>query len=201
MKKILIAAAAVSVSGLAFAAAAPMAAPAPAMNPWYVGVGINHYSGFTVDGTNSGLYDDLKDSDIGFNLFGGYRVSKHLGGEVGYSYVGERKYGTSAGLKRKVENDWNIYLDGMAYLPFNQYFELFAKGGVNYISLDDKTISATKTSNLRAFGMNIGAGAQVNINQFGIRATYTHNQLLSDHQKDTYMVPDLVGLDVLYHFG
>jgi opacity protein-like surface antigen len=196
-------------STFAAAAAAPMA---PAYNPWYVGVGINYSSGMTYkveDQTTNGLKSKLDDQNVGWNLFAGYNITKTTAIEVGYNYFGKttyKVYDADSSVKPYVKG-WALYGDGIWSLPLNQYFKVFAKAGVDYINLESKdaesttALTLTDRNKLSTFGLNYGAGVQFDYQQFGARLSYTDFQSMTRNQKDNFDVPNLIALDVMYHFG
>ena len=226
MNKLLLPSAALglAISGLSFAAAAPMAAP---MYHWYVGVGLNHYAGTTEDvvhtysNGNEG-YAKLSKSKLGYNLFVGNRVTQHFGTELGLNFLGDRLYkesnleyaGASLGSPTviqysKAKNAWNVYYDGIFTLPVYQGFSVYGKAGVNYFNTKihqyytvDGTVYPTKQTNykFRSFGWNYGGGIQFAYNQFGIRGDYTHMNFTNNQQED-FDTPNLVGVDVFYAFA
>lgn len=220
MKKVLLtcAAAGLLIAGTTASAAAVMA-PCPMFHPWYVGLGLNHYSGMTekyVDSTSTEV--KLDKTKIGWNVFAGYNVTPRFGAELGFADIGKntwtnRTKSTGATTKETVDG-WLGYMDGVYYVPVHKCFKLFAKGGVDYLQLKGKDYTSTGTLNdegkLNTYGMNFGFGAQFNYNQFGARLAYTDYQAVTFTQKyntatmgaiNMISIPNLLSLDVMYAFG
>lgn len=212
MKKIvatsIIAAAGLAISTLSFAAAMPVSVPSP--HGWYVGIGANSIP-FTAAHVTTGddvtlyraKYSLNQRNIVGGNLFVGYRFTQYFGTELGVQLLGNAKYKSVEGYNIKEQNTWHGYYDGTLYLPVYRWFEVFAKGGVGYFHRSETVNNSpigSYTNMLNTFALNVGAGAQVNIYSWAVRATYMH--IITQDGSDLYVdIPDTINLDVLYHFG
>lgn len=214
MKKVLlsgIVAAGVVAASTSFAAAAPCMTPGVA-NPWYVGVGINYPAIQNDEVTVGSAKLDQDDKNIGGNIFVGYRANRYFGTELGFNYLGDTDYKVkSTSSKAEYDNQWNVNFVGQAFLPVAEWFSPYVFGGVAYMNSDFRVKGSGVPgigrfrSDFGGFGLIYGAGLQFNINQFGIRASYTrldaptsvNNALTSD----TFNDKDFISLDVLYRFS
>ncbi|OGT30138.1 MAG: hypothetical protein A3E87_10535 [Gammaproteobacteria bacterium RIFCSPHIGHO2_12_FULL_35_23] len=224
-----VAVAGLAVGGATFAAAAPVPMMSGVMNPWYVGIGVN-YSAVQTDKIkdSTGDYLKLNNRGVGGNIFAGYRVNQYFGTELGLDMLGSDKYKAALGTTTmtyyssalKVQDQWNLNFVGQAFLPVTSWFSPYAFGGVAYINskasaLVNASTGARTTDELDGFGFVYGAGLLFNIYQFGIRASYTRQDLVSGSDNHsialtdgtntlTYDLPqtkDYISLDVLYRFG
>lgn len=223
MKKLLITstiAAGIAIAGIASAAMAPAPMMTGATTPWYVGVGLNYSSTMTSKITwtapNNAYQDVLKldKRNLGGNLFVGYRVNRYFGTELGFTKLGDTSYQNShfsgAVIEKnavKLSSQWNLHLVGQAFLPMTSWFSPYAFAGIAYINSKYKTTTnpTPGTTNQDGFGLVYGAGLEFNFNQFGVRASYTRQDLnTSNHNAAGLQVPQpesYLSLDELYRFG
>jgi hypothetical protein len=205
MKKVLLTCAA---TGLLIAGSSAFAAavtcPAPVFHPWYVGGGVNYYSGMSevkVDpiGSTSADKYELDKTKIGWDIFGGYELTPRFGTELGYVDFGTNTWirkGRSSGIfiyRPRVIKGWLAYFDGIYYVPFCKVtcfvLKVFAKGGADYLNLKYEggdyfsSGSTIYTGKLHTYGLNIGCGIQAEYNQFGARLGYTDYQAVTFGQK------------------
>jgi len=228
MKKVLLtcAAAGLLIAGSsAFAAA--VTCPAPVFHPWYVGAGVNHYSGMSEVKVETPIgISKLDNTKIGWNIFGGYELTPRFGTELGYVDFGTNRWiaqTKASGLltNRLRVKGWLAYFDGIYYVQFckvtNFVLKVFAKGGADYLNLKSEkdnfsggVVSTTYTGKLHTYGLNIGCGIQAEYNQFAARLGYTDYQTVTYGQKsdfstyssfDMISIPNLLYLDAMYHFG
>jgi len=198
----------VAVAGTTFASAAPVMMTG-ITNPWYVGIGANYTANMTdkanyVDSaTGDTVQFKLNNRGWGGNIFVGYVVNKYFGTELGFSYLGTDKFKvtnetTGADLgKAEIKNQWNVHFVGNAYLPVTDWFSPYAFAGVGYINYKSELASDVASHTYGGFGLVYGAGLQFNIDQFGIRGSYTVQDVNNDSKDDK----DYISLDVLYRFG
>jgi hypothetical protein len=204
MKKVLLtcAAAGLLIAGSsAFAAA--VSCPAPVFHPWYVGAGVNHYSGMSeVKYETATTINKLDNTKIGWDIFGGYELTPRFGTELGYVDFGTNRWITQtkasgALTDRERVKGWLAYFDGIYYVQFckvtNFVLKVFAKGGADYL--------------------NLKYDIQAEYNQFGARLGYTDYQAVTFGQKyhmstdqtgfpwHMTSIPNLLYLDAMYHFG
>ncbi|MGD9109059.1 MAG: outer membrane beta-barrel protein [Gammaproteobacteria bacterium] len=219
MKKVLLTCAAAGLLVGSSVASAAAIAPAPMFHPWYIGVGLKWNANLT-DKWDTVAVDtgvSLKNK-LGWDIFGGYMVSPKFGTELGFVDYGKATRTTkAAGINtgKWDANGWLVYFDGMYYVPLCKYFKVFAKGGVDYINHSEKsyqwnaatsswvrTAAVAVDSKLNVVSGNLGAGIQFDYNQFGARFTYTnYNEFIHENTLAVAWVPNLLNLDVLYHFG
>lgn len=204
----------VAVAGTTFASAAPVMMTG-ITNPWYVGIGANYTANMTdkfkgvSDTSSTGVtagdtvQAKLNNRGWGGNIFVGYVVNKYFGTELGFSYLGTDKFkvtnettGASLGTA-EIKNQWNVHFVGNAYLPVTDWFSPYAFAGVGYINYKAETGNNLDSHNYSGFGLVYGAGLQFNIDQFGIRGSYTVQNVNNDSNDDK----DYISLDVLYRFG
>jgi hypothetical protein len=231
MKKVLLkcAAAGLLIAGSsAFAAA--VTCPAPVFHPWYVGGGVNHYSGMSeVKHEQLAEINKLDKTKISWDIFGGYELTPRFGTELGYADVGRNEWFTQRKSSGRISDKerikgWLAYFDGIYYVQFckitNFVLKVFAKGGADYLSLkyedddfSDGIFLSTDHCKLHTYGLNIGCGIQAEYNQFGARLGYTDYQAVTFGQKyhmsttqtgfpwHMTSIPNLLYLDAMYHFG
>ncbi len=77
---------------------------------------------------------NLDDSDIGWSLFGGYRISRHLGVEGGYVNLGE--YKATSNSNNTDDSFEAFYLAAVGILPLGEQWQLRAKAGGGIMKLD-----------------------------------------------------------------
>ncbi len=219
MKKLLLTstiAAGIAIAGTASAAMAPAPMMTGVTAPWHVGVGLNYSSATTSKFTWTPANDVLKlnKRNLGGNLFVGYRVNRYFGTELGLAMLGNISYQNSHNSGAtvypnavKLSDQWNIHFVGQAFLPVTSWFSPYAFAGVAYINstLKNTTNSNPGTTNQDGFGLVYGAGLEFNFNQFGVRASYTRQDLNTDnHNVAGLQIPQpeaYLSLDALYRFG
>jgi hypothetical protein len=189
-------------AGMAFAAAP--AYKAATNLGWYVGVGLNGYTGWTEKDVTipqgSTTSYELDKLNLGWDVFAGYRNTEHFGTELGFTSIGDITYKQPTNSEKvKNENMWDVYYDANFYMPLFAGLEVFVKGGVDYFQ--GKTTGLTDNPRLHTYGLNFGGGLQYMYQQFGVRATYTDLQTLTHNQRDDFNMPNLLGLDVFYTFS
>jgi OOP family OmpA-OmpF porin len=77
---------------------------------------------------------NLDDSDIGWSLFGGYRINRYIGVEGGYVNLGEYKATSSS--NNTADSFDAFYLAAVGILPFGEHWQLRAKAGGGIMKLD-----------------------------------------------------------------
>ena len=201
MKKLLVGAALAVAAATSFAAAAPASMMNPVMSPWYVGVGLNYNAHLQEKVTAGGTsFNGVKSNGLGGNLFVGYQESQRTSTELGFNYLGQQKYVDD----EKLNNNYNIHAVQNYGINITDWFGVYADAGVGYMTAklngtvvgqDDNGNPVVGNVQNSAFGFVYGAGAQFNINQFGIRASYT--QLLPANKAlDSVFSQDFLSLDV-----
>lgn len=77
---------------------------------------------------------DLDDSDLGWSLFGGYRINRYIGVEGGYVNLG--KYKASSSNNNTDDSFQAFYLAAVGILPLGDHWQLRAKAGGGIMKLD-----------------------------------------------------------------
>lgn len=144
------------------------------------------------------------ESTMGFKAFGGYKLNRYFGLELGYSNFGEaRADGSLSGTP--VIGRWKGYgfdLSAIGFLPLGSQFELFAKGGVAYWDITSTTL-ATASGNINDRGLSAVAGAGVIwwlFPQVGLRAQYERFQKVGDSSVQVQTNVDFVSLNIVGRF-
>jgi len=166
---------------------------------FYVGGGVGLQSIHVAD-----FYPDYRplhfnNKDLGFKLFGGYQILRHLSVEAGYIDYGHRKRWETLRTVGYQEIDvgvaqWDASAVGI--FPLGKPARLFAKVGIASWDTDVNAIEGEEHIDLSSSGTDLtyGLGLEFFANSFGIRAEY-----------DAIDVPDggtasLVSLNLTYHF-
>jgi hypothetical protein len=157
----------------------------------------------------------LDDSDIGGAIVLGYRMAPFFGAEIGYYRLGKESYSSNlvgvipgsgpspitATFEAKTSG---VGVSGMAFLPIQQNFEIYGRGGLFLASTDLDTavtaLGATNGGSTSAdssdFFVGIGGSFYYN-DQWDIRIEY--QRFLDVGNQDTGEADiDLVGLQVMY---
>lgn len=118
--------------------------------------------------------DSFKDNGLaGLQLSYGYNKTKNFGYELSAGYIAGRNKNVKL-LGNSVKTKMNGYVlnaDVVGYLPINNTFELYAKGGLSYgkvkLKADYNINSNAGTAEQKSsdFGYNVGAGVMANITQ------------------------------------
>ena len=146
----------------------------------YLGFGIG--SGTAKDFCSTGgdpsiVLNSCDDKANGWKIFGGYRVSKNLAFEAGYSVGSDFKASATVfGVPGSVEASAN-FLEGtvIGMLPLGDRFALLGKIGLNFWSLDvsASALGGSESESDSGIGLTYGVGAQFDFTpKFGMRAEY-----------------------------
>lgn len=144
------------------------------------------------------------ETTVGFKAFGGYKLHRNLGLELGYSNFGEaRADGSLSGTP--VIGRWKGYgidLSAVGFLPLGSHFELFAKGGVAFWDITSTTLTtASGTINDRGFSGVAGAGfIWWLFPQVGLRAQYERFQKVGDSNVQVQSNVDFISLNLMGRF-
>ncbi|MGD8439102.1 MAG: porin family protein [Holophagae bacterium] len=166
---------------------------------FYVGGGVGLQSISVAD-----FYDDYRplhfnNKNLGFKLFGGYQILRHLSVEAGYIDYGNRKRWETLRTVGYQEIDvgveqWDASAVGI--FPLGKPAMLFAKVGIASWSTDVKAIEGEEHIDLSSSGTDLayGLGLEFFVKKFGFRAEY-----------DAIDIPDngtasLVSINLTYHF-
>lgn len=207
MKKVILATA-LLVSGSVLASGLPVVKPVtPGYVGWYAGLGIAGTSMYdtrmhmTLGGVNTQYKQ--KTNPVGFSVFAGDRFTPNFGAELNFKWLDKLTYKSypSEAYKYDVSNNYFVFLNGYAYYPMFDYFDIFAKGGIGYIhSVGEPTAATVASDRMNAMGVSYGAGLGWHYSNFGVRVDYT--QYKPTHSMDVnFQILDTVGLDLLYTWG
>lgn len=180
---------------------------------WYIGAGVNRDAAFTMQ--NGGVESlpfftadeiELKNSNVGFDVYLGREISKYWSAEFGYTYIG------NIGLNGETDEvlvqsatikQWDLHLVGVGRLPVGEYFNFMLKGGAawyyNSEKFHDLPLDAISHNNYRGFALTYGAGMEIPWDQFVIRGEYTVISPASNVQDDFY-VTDIIAMSLIYKF-
>lgn len=238
MKKFSIAlvlAGSMAVSLSAFAAkGAPYQAPVQdkAYGAWYIGAGPNWNSQFNMD-TNGidviypssldFIFEDVyltteqSSSDIGFDVYVGYDLSKYWQVELGYTYVGDVNLRSTAlsaedpdleGSFDTTVKQWNVHFVGMGKLPVGEYVNVFLKGGIAYFSSKQEydlgeggeALTGVFEQTTDSLALTYGAGAELHWDNWGLRGEYNVMWPANNVREDFY-IADVISANLYYKFN
>ena len=134
----------------------------------YVGAGIGR-SKYNLGNCAPGFSCD--DTDIGYKVFTGGQVSRILGLELGYVYLGR---GEASGGDVKAQG---VNLSLIGNLPIGEMFNVYAKVGGIYGWTHTSASPAAGVSNGNDHGLNFsyGAGVQVDLTRnWAVQADWDH---------------------------
>ena len=160
---------------------------------------------FTYSSTNR------DESDTGAKVFAGYRFTRHLALEAGYTRLGKFSHSgtaTPGGGTSFVEvkmDGWNVDLVGI--LPLQNNFSIFGRIGA-FFSESRLTASATAplvvtrtNAKERETNLKVGAGVQYDFTPaFGLRAEWERYANVGKSTTSGELDVDLFSLGLLYRF-
>lgn len=157
----------------AFALTAAMAARADVQPGFYMGAGVGATK---ID--DDGFDDiDFDDSDVGFKVFGGYRISPNFAVEASYFDLGEAS-GHFEDIFDSV--DFDVGVSGfnasvVGILPVSDMFSLFGKIGYASYDIDahvDVAGVGSGSDSQSESDMTYGLGGELSFGQFAVRLEY-----------------------------
>lgn len=195
---------------------------------WYIGAGVNGDAEGTMNlkgrdpsvfanGSNTAggitaapTKFDQTNRNIGFDVFVGRSVNDHFAFEMGYTWLGNVDFNSKNASDVKTDKieiqQWNVHAVGVGKFPIGDYFAMYAKGGLAYMNVDQKTTRSVNTTapvknteKLSTFALTAGAGLEVMWDQFGVRGEY-NVMLPSDSARDDFYISDIIGLNAYYKF-
>jgi OmpA-OmpF porin, OOP family len=196
-----------------------LSAPALADNKgWYGGINLGESrakiddarisSGLLTGGfTSARISDD--DRDLGYKIFGGYRINRNFAIEGGYFDLG--KFGFTAntippGTLNGTIKVRGANLDLVGIIPFTEKFSAFGRAGVNYAEAKDAFngsgfVGVLKHSAEKSeANYKFGGGLQYDFNDaFGMRVE-AERYRINDAVGNKGDI-DLVSLGLVYRFG
>lgn len=169
---------------IALAVAAMGTSAAQAADDWYLGMGAGWAYGHQLD--NFGLDAD-KDATA-LSLFGGYNFTENFGAELGYLYAGK---GGVDGADFKTQG---ATLSGIARLPLNDIFSVFAEGGAYFNHVNGNDNSDNGTAPLAGLGVSAKLTDLIDL-----QARYRYMWNLGDEQKTWETDMSVTTLELVMH--
>ena len=113
----------------------------------------------------------VKNTGLGWNLNGGYKFTKYVAVDVGFTHYAEARIKNSAGVTAATDSHYSYDIAGKFMLPImHSGFEVFAKAGINrmhsYVTLVNQG-----AANLNGLTFNTGVHS-INGAYFGAGADY-----------------------------
>lgn len=152
-----------------------LAAPAAAAEKgFYLGAGFGVSSLDVRDFAPDYAHLRFEESDFGYKLFAGWRVSKYFAAEAGYTNFGDVRQWEGGNMEFFQEADIGVSMfsaEAVGLIPLSDKVDLFGKLGI--ASWDSSVITTTggETEDLSTSGTDptFGIGLAVRIKKFGIR--------------------------------
>nr|CAA63037.1 outer membrane protein [Aeromonas salmonicida]prf//2209353B major outer membrane protein OmpAII [Aeromonas salmonicida] len=166
---------------IALAIAAMGTSTAQAADDWYTGIGAGWAYGHD-------LNDFGKDADkdaTALSLFGGYNFNDYYAAELGYLYAGK------AGVDFKTQG---ATLSGLARLPLNDIFSVFAEGGAYFNHVNGNGNSDNGTAPLAGLGLTAKLSDLIDV-----QARYRYMWNLGDEQKTWETNMSVATLELVMH--
>ncbi|TXH70508.1 MAG: hypothetical protein E6Q83_06450 [Thiothrix sp.] len=149
---------------------------------WGISPQAHLYGGASLGLSNQGAFDD--GLTAGGKIYGGMKVNRMLGAEVGYMRLGEAegegKDSPGGRLKADLTSDMDaVYAAAVGYLPVAQHLDLIGKAGVARWSQDSskevKDIAEKSTASDEGISPLIGVGAEYRVGpNMHIRGEWEH---------------------------
>ena len=169
---------------IALAIAAMGTSTAQAADDWYTGMGAGWAYGHDLD--SFGLDADKDATAI--SLFGGYNFTENFAAELGYLYAGK---GGVDGVDFKTQGGT---LSGIARLPINDIFSVFAEGGAYFNHVNGNGDSDNGTSPLAGLGLSAKL-----TDLLDLQARYRYIWDLGDDQKTWKTDMSVATLELVMH--
>ncbi|CAJ1806783.1 porin OmpAII [Aeromonas salmonicida] len=165
---------------IALAIAAMGTSTAQAADDWYTGIGAGWAYGHD-------LNDFGKDADkdaTALSLFGGYNFNDYYAAELGYLYAGK------AGVDGVDFKTQGATLSGLARLPLNDIFSVFAEGGAYFNHVNGNSDTAPLAG--------VGLTAKLS-DLIDVQARYRYMWNLGDEQKTWETNMSVATLELVMH--
>ncbi|MDM5102902.1 porin OmpAII [Aeromonas salmonicida] len=169
---------------IALAIAAMGTSTAQAADDWYTGIGAGWAYGHD-------LNDFGKDADkdaTALSLFGGYNFNDYYAAELGYLYAGK------AGVDGVDFKTQGATLSGLARLPLNDIFSVFAEGGAYFNHVNGNGNSDNGTAPLAGVGLTAKLSDLIDV-----QARYRYMWNLGDEQKTWETNMSVATLELVMH--
>ena len=147
---------------------------------------------------------DIDDTDMGWNIFGGYNFNQYFGAEIGYVDLGEASADIAVTVPAIVGGSADVGLTGVtlhavASYPVYEQIDLFAKAGAIFWDADlDVSVAGVDVLSDSDDGTDFtfGLGAKYNFsNNVTVRAEWNRYMDVGDSDIDLFSV------GVLYNFN
>lgn len=157
---------------------------ARAADDWYMGIG----SGWAYNQNLDSFGLDTDKSAIALSLFGGYSFNENFSAEFGYLYAGK---GGVDGVDFETQG---VALSGIARLPINDTFSVFAEGGAYLNHVTGNGNSDNGTAPL------IGAGMSARLTELiDLQARYRYIWSLGNQQETWETDMSSITLELVIH--
>ncbi|HEH9427734.1 TPA: porin OmpA [Aeromonas sobria] len=158
---------------------------AQATDDWYTGIGAGWAYAHGLDDVK-GLDTD-KDATA-LSLFGGYNFNDYYAAELGYLYAG------SAGVDGTDFKTQGATLSGIARLPLNDIFSVFAEGGAYFNHVNGNGNSDNGTAPLAGLGLTAKVSDLIDV-----QARYRYLWNLGSEQKTWESDMSVATLELVLH--
>lgn len=173
---------------------------------WGVSPQAHLYGGANLGLSNQGAFDD--GLTVGGKIYGGMKLNRFLGAELGYMRIGEAegesKDVPGGRLKADLTSDMDaIYAAAVGYLPVAPHMDLIGKAGVARWSQDNskdvKDIAEKSSSSDEGISPLIGVGAQYRVGpNMHIRGEWEHTFGAGTEDTDFETGVDLMSVGVTF---
>lgn len=100
----------------------------------------------------------LSKNKPGLSLFGGAKLHKNLGAEVGFGFISR---GKGAGDIKSSNRVRKMYVEALGFMPLSDKTDLIASTGIGYM----KSKPHSSNTSLSKFGARVGIGAAYKIDE------------------------------------
>lgn len=173
---------------------------------WGVSPQAHLYGGANLGLSNQGAFDD--GLTVGGKIYGGMKLNRFLGAELGYMRIGEAegesKDAPGGRLKADLTSDMDaIYAAAVGYLPVAPQMDLIGKAGVARWSQDNskdvKDIAEKSSSSDEGISPLIGVGTQYRVGpNMHIRGEWEHTFGAGTEDTDFETGVDLMSVGVTF---
>lgn len=183
--------------GLVSAVAPSVAADQPA-GGGYIGASLGQSK---INDVCDGIVGTCDDKDTGWKIFGGYQFNRYFAVEGGYVDFGKAT-ATDVSLGTPISGDaegWGLFATGLATLPINEQFGVFAKAGLAYTKADVTAVVGGVSVSDDDSGTDLvyGVGAKFDFTKnFGMRVEFERFKDVGNFDSDV----DLLSAGLVYKF-
>ncbi|TXF13029.1 outer membrane beta-barrel protein [Pelomicrobium methylotrophicum] len=183
--------------GLVSAVPPAIAADQPA-GGGYIGASLGQSK---INDVCDGIVGTCDDKDTGWKIFGGYQFNRYFAVEGGYVDFGKAT-ATDVSLGTPISGDaegWGLFATGLAALPINEQFGVFAKAGLAYTKADVTVVVGGVSVSDDDSGTDLvyGVGAKFDFTKnFGMRVEFERFKDVGNSDSDV----DLLSAGLVYKF-